>query len=132
MKPCKLTITTVADGVENSITRDGEMELSATRNLLAYREEGAFVRIQLQGQAAELIRQGDYTLRLSLKDKEETVGEIGFGGTGGEIGIYTHKLAYSTSSDALLLSIRYDLLISGEKQEMSLRLISRWKGQYEN
>ena len=125
MKACKLTITTTADGVENSITREGEMELSLSKVLLRYREENAFVMIILEGDTAKIEREGDYSLRLQLKEGEVLTGEIGIGGAGGEIQTFAHRVAYSVSKDSLLLSLKYDLIISGEKQEMKLRLLSR-------
>ena len=125
MQACKLTITTTADGVENSITREGEMELSLSKTLLRYCEENAFVVIILEGDTAKIEREGDYSLRLSLKEGETLTGEIGIGGAGGEIQTFAHRVAYSVSKDSLLLSLKYDLLISGEKQEMKLRLLAR-------
>ena len=128
MKACKLTITTTADGVENSVTREGEMELSLTGVQLRYREENAFVVMILKGESAEIQREGDYSLRLFLKRGEVSQGTIGIGGSNGEIQTFTHRVSYSVSKDSLLLSLYYDLLISGEKQEMKLRLLSRFKG----
>ena len=128
MKACKLTITTTADGVENSVTREGEMELLLTGVQLRYREENAFVVMILKGESAEIQREGDYSLRLFLKRGEVSQGTIGIGGSNGEIQMFTHRVSYSVSKDSLLLSLHYDLLISGEKQEMKLRLLSRFKG----
>ncbi len=125
MQACKMTITTSADGVENTITREGEMELSAYGAILRYREENAFVWMKLQGESAEIERQGDYSLRLKLKRGEICEGEIGIGGSGGAIETYARKVNYSVSKDSILLSLHYDLIISGERQEMKLRLISR-------
>ena len=127
MQACKLSITTTADGVENSITREGEMELSLSQVSLRYREENALVCIRLQGESAEIERQGDYTLALCLIRGERSTGKIGLGGSCGEIETCAHKVSYSISKDSLLLSLHYDLLISGEKQEMKLRLIARFK-----
>ena len=47
MKACKVTITTTADGRENTIVRDGEMELSASKITLIYREPSASVRMRV-------------------------------------------------------------------------------------
>ncbi len=129
VKDCRLTITTTVDGVENSITREGKMEISLSQVLLSYREENAFVRMQLQGDSAKIERQGDYSLRLHLKENEKSVGEIGIGSSCGEIQTFAYKVVYSVSKDSLLLSLRYDLIISGEKQEMKLRLLSRFRGE---
>jgi len=126
MQACRMTITTNADGVENTITRDGEMEISLNAVILRYREENAFVWMKLQGESAELERAGDYSLRLKLNRGEICKGEIGIGGNGGEIETFAKKVNYSVSKDSVLLSLHYDLIISGEKQEMKLRLISRF------
>ena len=64
---------------------------------------------------------------LHLKSGELTVGKIGIGGSCGEIETFAHHIHYSVSKDSLLLSLHYDSIISGEKQEMKLRLISRFK-----
>ena len=130
MKACKLTITTTADGVENTVTRDGEMELSIGSVQLRYREENAFVVMILKGESAEIQREGDYSLRLYLKRGELSQGTIGIGGANGEIQTFTHRVSYSVSKDSLLLSLHYDLLISGEKQVMKLRLLSRFMGDH--
>ena len=129
MQTCKMTLTTSVDGVENTITREGEMEISLNETILRYREENAFVLLKLQGESAEIERQGDYSLRLTLQSGKLCEGEIGIGGNAGGIHTYTHKVQYSVSKDALLLSLHYDLIISGEKQVMKLRLISRLKGE---
>ena len=129
MQACRMTITTSADGVENTIVREGKMELSLSEVILCYREENAFIRMRLQGENAEIERQGDYSLYLTLKRGEICKGEIGIGGNGGEIETYAHKINYSISKDSVLLSLHYDLIISGEKQKMKLRLISRLKGE---
>ena len=126
MKKCKLTITTTADGQESSILREGEMEITLTSVTLRYREENAYVFIVLQGERVEIERQGDYSLRLHLKRGELTDGSLGIGGTDGTIQTFTHKVAYSTSKDSLLLSLQYDLIISGETQAMKLRLLGRF------
>ena len=126
MKACRVTITTVADGRENSIVREGEMELSASKAILIYREENAAVRIQLEGETAQVERMGDYTLRLSLVRGKITDGEIGIGGSSGEIQTFSHRIQYSATENSLLVSLRYDLIISGETQKMQLRLTSRY------
>ena len=126
MKKCKVTITTVVEGQENSITRDGEMDLSAEKTQLFYREENAAVHISLHGETAEVERQGDYTLRLHLVRGEITQGELGIGGSSGEIQTLTRAVQYSIREKSLLISLKYDLIISGEKQNMQLRILARY------
>ncbi len=125
MQACRLTITTVADGNESTISRKGEFDLSLEKITVCYREENALVRITLQGEKAEMERRGDYDLSLRLHRGEKTEGCIGMGGSEGAISLYAHKVAYSVGKDSLLLSLHYDLLISGEKQEMKLRLYAK-------
>ena len=127
MKKCRLTITTIADGQENTITRDGEMDLLNQKIQLFYREENAAVYLQLQGETAKVERQGDYSLRLHLIRGEKAKGEIGIGGSSGEIETFAHAVQYFVSETSLLLSLKYDLIISGETQSMHLRLLGRYK-----
>jgi uncharacterized beta-barrel protein YwiB (DUF1934 family) len=126
MKKCKLTITTVVDGQQSSIVRDGEVDASVQKVQLLYREENAVVCIQLHGDRAIVQRQGDYSLQLHLVPEQKTVGEIGIGGSAGEIETFTHAVQYSVSEHSLLLSLKYDLLISGETQKMQLRLLGKF------
>lgn len=129
MQACKLTITTSTDGTETTIHREGLCQLSVLGCELRYSEENAAVRILLKGETAEVERVGDYTLRLNLKRGERTVGYLGIGGSEGEIGVITHKVAYSQGKDSLLLSLNYSLLIGDEIQKMKLRLLARVKGE---
>lgn len=126
MKRCRLTIVTVVDGQETSITREGEMEFSTALISLRYTEENAVVSMQLQGEVATVERCGDYALRLRLESGRMTSGEIGIGGASGEIETFTHVVQYSATEHSVLVSLKYDLIITGEKQTMQLRLIGRY------
>ena len=126
MKKCRVTITTAVDGNEHTITREGEMELSLASSTIIYREENASTRIHLAGETADIERVGDYTMKLHLVSGELTEGEIGLGGSSGPIHSLTHRIQYSTTEQSLLLSLRYDLIISGEAQKMKIRLNARY------
>ena len=126
MKKCRVTITTVVDGQENTITREGEMDLSLASATLIYREDNAATRIHLKDEKAEVERIGDYTMRLLLIRGELTDGEIGLGGSSGGIQSFTHRVQYSITEQSLLLSLKYDLIISGEIQKMQIRLTARY------
>lgn len=126
MKKCRLTITTIVDGQENVITREGEMDLSVQTAKVYYREENAEVTLQLEGETATVERRGDYTLRLHLVRGETTQGELGIGGSSGEIQTLTRAIQYSIREKSLLISLKYDLIISGERQNMQLRILGRW------
>ena len=105
------------------------MELSLGKVVLRYREENAWVLLTIENGQAIIDRQGDYTLYLVLKEGESTKGLLGIGGNQGELETITHKVAYSLRKDSLLLSLQYDLHISGEIQKMKLRLLARRKGE---
>ena len=126
MKNCRLTITTIVNGEESSIIRKGEMQLTATSAELFYQDEDAKVHLRLEKNCAYIERKGDYTLSLNLIQGEHGIGKIGIMGSNGEIGVDTHKVAYSIGEDSLLLSLHYDLLFGEEKQKMQLRLLARY------
>ena len=123
MKPCKLTIITNTDGQENSITRNGEMEISQSSLVLRYREENAMVYLRIEGDSAQIERQGDYSLKLCLKQNVLTQGEIGIGGSNGSLQTLAHEIAYSKSEQAILVTLQYDLIIGQETQKMRLRIL---------
>lgn len=125
MKKCRLTITTIVDGQENTIAREGEMDVSVPNAKLYYREENAEVSLQLEGETAIVERQGDYTLRLHLVRGKTTRGELGIGGSSGDIQTLTRAVQYSIREKSLLISLKYDLIISGERQNMQLRILGR-------
>ena len=127
MKPCYVTITTTVDGVKTEVSREGELRLNASETLLVYKEEQAVVRFVLHGESAEIERQGDYSMRLQLKCGETCVGALGLGGAEGEIRTFTHAVKYSVREKSLLASLRYDLLINDEPQEMHVCLLARLK-----
>ena len=93
---------------------------------LIYREDNAATRIHLKDEKAEVERIGDYTMRLLLIRGELTDGEIGLGGSSGGIQSFTHRVQYSITEQSLLLSLKYDLIISGEIQKMQIRLTARY------
>jgi uncharacterized beta-barrel protein YwiB (DUF1934 family) len=126
MKKCNLSITTVADAQENTIAREGEIEISSESIELFYREENAAVHLVLKGETALIERQGDYSLRLHLIAGQASKGEIGIGGSSGEIETLTYAVQYSVRERSLLLSLKYDLIISGERQRIQLRLLARF------
>ena len=129
MQACNITMTTSTDEEEFTFSRLGEMELSLGKVVLRYREENAWVLLTLENGQAIIDRQGDYALYLVLKEGESTKGLLGIGGNQGELETITHKVAYSLRKDSLLLSLQYDLHISGEIQKMKLRLLARRKGE---
>ena len=125
MKECRLTITTIANGEENSIMRKGKMQLLPLSVQIVYCEENAEIHLSVEKDCAYIERKGDYTLSLHLQQGQQKEGCIGIGGSNGSVGVFAHKVAYSISKDSLLLSLHYDLLFGTEKQEIKLRLLAR-------
>ena len=126
MKRCKVTITTAVDGRETEFSCVGTLDLSARIVKLCYSEENASVSLILDGETAQVERNGDYSLRLFLKRGKENEGALGFGENAGQIKVYTHRVAYSIGRDSVLASLHYDLLFGEDRQEMKLRVLARY------
>lgn len=122
MQPCKISIVTTEQDRGIKTVRDGEMQIFGLDVVLVYQEEQARVKMIFQGESVEIIRQGDYSMRLFLKKDKLEKGELGIGGSSGEIQTFAHKIAYSVRGNVVMALLHYDLIISGEKQEMRLRL----------
>ncbi len=123
MQTCKFTITSAFDGEENTVIRQGKIEFSENTALLRYEEESAKVCITLQKGEAIIVRQGDYSLRLTLEQGKSTEGSIGLGGADGKIDIQTHTVKYTKERNVFKLALRYDLIFSQEeRQKMQLNL----------
>ena len=125
MEQCTLSITTVVDGEERTVSRKGEWTISPLSAKLIYKEEDGTVTLKIDGDGVEIQRTGGYSFRLYLKQDKTLPSYIGIGGEEGEIQTYAEKISYSIGKDSLLLSLRYALLIGGERQEMKLRLLAR-------
>ncbi len=125
MKTCVLTITTATDGQKNTIIRKGEMQFALSGVYLRYREENTTVLLQIQGERAQIDRQGDYSLHLELERGKNQKGSIGIAGAEGEVGTYAHKITYAQREDSVLLLLHYDLDFGGEIQKMQLRILAR-------
>ena len=128
MRGCKVTITTVADGQEHTIIRDGEAELGIGEITVKYREENADIVLRLTGNRAEIERVGDYSLSLALEEGAVCEGRIGLGDSYGSVQTLAHKVAYVVRKDAVMLSLHYDLIFGEEPQTVKLRLLARFIG----
>lgn len=122
MQSCKVAIATTDGEKETKILREGELDAQEDFVLLVYREENAVVNMKFQKERVEIVRNGDYTLRLFLEKDGYGKGALGIAGSEGEIQTNTRKLVYSVNKNGLMALFHYDLLISGEKQEMKLRI----------
>ena len=120
-------ISTKTDGTGNEIVRDGQMELFPRTANLVYREENATVKVSLSGEKATIVREGDYKLSLFLENGKTTKGEIGIGENVGEIWTQTHRIESKITENYVVACLQYDLLITGERQQMELRLLAKTK-----
>ena len=126
MQKCLVTITTSADGVENTITREGKMLLSEERVQLCYREEGALICVEFFGNSVRMERSGDYTLKLVLNNGKAGEGEIGINGASGSVGTFTDRILYSMTEKCLHAVLHYDLIIAGQRQKMRLNINAKY------
>lgn len=131
MQKCFLTITSVADGKESSFARTGKFESSLNSTCICYQEENADVSLRLENGVVSIDRKGDYTLCLRLKKGEKTQGWLGINGTQGEIETETSRIAYSVTENSFMLSLRYTLLIGGERQDMKFCLYAKTENKGE-
>ncbi len=122
MKNCSITITTTVDGQQTTVKRQGEMSLTASSAKLAYAEENDQVTLSLYCAHGEIVRKGDYSIKLPLKTGETVQGEIGIGASHGCVEVYTDKISFSTSENSLLAQLHYTLIFGQERQVMRLRI----------
>ena len=123
MQACKFTITTSVDGIENTVSHVGSIDVSEERVTLTYKENDSQVCITLQKGRAQIDRRGDYSLSLRLEEGKTLESALGIGGTEGGVFIKTHRVKYSLDGNIFKLSLRYDLIFSEEElQKMKLNL----------
>ena len=123
IKKCDLTLKSIVDGAENLFCVEGRLEDRAGKLKVCYREDPAIVHIIFVAQGeANIDREGDYTLRLPLKQGELTQGELGINGNTGNLGVRTHRIEYTFTEDGLSAQLRYDLLLGDDVQEMDLQI----------
>ena len=122
MQYCTISIATTVDGQQTTAKYHGNMQVSASLVRLIYTEENAKVDILLSATHGEIVREGDYSFQLPLKTGETLQGKIGINGNQGEVGVYTDKIAFSTSENGLLAQLHYHLIFGQERQDMRLRI----------
>ena len=125
MQKCRFTITTNADGVENSVSGNGELFLSISAAQLRYKERDTQTFVELLNGEGRLTRSGAYSLSLLLKENQTIKGKIGISATEGDIDVYTHSLQYAIGKDSLLMSAKYDLIFGQEIQKMQIRIYAK-------
>ncbi len=117
-----LTIRTTVDGTESRFSCKAEMEFTSLSAVLRYVEENAQVTITVNESGATIERRGDYSMRLSLRERERTQGVLSIGGNEGSIDVETERIAYSLNKKSLLLQLHYTLHFGSERQRMRLMI----------
>ena len=125
MEKCRLTIITTADGQDNRVFLDGEIEAKTQVIKVQYADNGAQVTLSVKNEEVFIEREGDYSLNLHLKKDSVCKGSIGIAGSKGEVETKAHEISYSLKEDSFLLSLQYDLLIGNETQAMKIRLLGK-------
>lgn len=125
LKPCKLNLITSADGQEASFSKEARFELSENGAAVFYADSEAEVSLYFYADGVRIAREGDYSLRLTLKTGKETEGMLGIAGAQGAVGVFTHKADYRIGKNSLISMLEYDLLMSGGVQKMKVRLAAR-------
>ncbi len=123
MEKCRVSISTTADGQKSGFLSDGEIVRNDLGFTIRYHDQNANVSLILKDGEVSIKRQGDYSLSLHLIEERETKGSLGIGGTEGEISVYTQEISYLQKGKSSKLSLRYELIICGERQQMQLLLL---------
>lgn len=124
MKSCSIKIRTETDGEVSHFETKGEIELSE-QPVLNYLDHGSKVTIYLTD-PLRIVRQGDYTLSLILKESERTEGKLGFGASHGSIFVETKNCRIERNHDAYLIYCVYQLDFGTAVQNMKLHLVLKF------
>ena len=125
MKACRVSITTVADGKETKFEYDGKLHAENNAFQVRYFEPQAEVLLSVSEKGAQLQRSGDYSLQLLFRNGELMSGSIGISGSIGNVQTHTRHFAYKCREKSVSLSLKYDLILSGEKQIMEILLFAK-------
>jgi uncharacterized beta-barrel protein YwiB (DUF1934 family) len=127
MKNGRLSISTKIDGEEEiNSSYDARIILNTLSAEIHYEDGESSSSIFVGAHEVKILRNGEYTLELNLKEGETTISRIGFGGSIGEISTNTEKISYSLTENSVLLSLKYALAFSKEEiQKMKIRLMAR-------
>ena len=122
MQEVFLTIWTAVDQEESRFSCKAEMECSPLSAVLRYTQENAQITIYVGENETRIERDGDYSMRLPLRENCRTQGMLSIGGNEGLLDVSTKRVAYSLTKDSLLLQLEYTLHFGNEAQEMRLRI----------
>lgn len=101
------------------------MELTPLSARLRYMQNTDVTVLSFENQTVTVAREGDYSMRLTLKEGKTLEGKFILNGNEGVFPVQTQKVAYAITEQSLLASLHYKLLFDGGAQEMKLRLNAR-------
>lgn len=122
MNNCSILIKTVADGVENTVRRDGKFLVGETVKI-CYAEQSAEICLTIENGCVTIERKGDYGMFLQLTPHTITAGTLSISGNQGEIRVQTERVECTQSENGLRVRLQYTLLIGNERQEMQLFIV---------
>ena len=122
MQEVFLTIWTAVDQEESRFSCKAEMECSSLSAVLRYTQENARTTIYVEENETRIEREGDYSMRLSLRENCRTQGVLSIGGNEGVLDVTTKRIAYTITKHSLLLQLEYALDFGNEVQQMRLRI----------
>ena len=122
MNNCSILIQTVADGVENTVRRDGKFSFGKPVRI-CYVEPNAEICLTLENGVATIERKGDYGMFLRLTPHTITAGTLCISGNQGEIRVQTERVEYKETENGLRVRLQYALLLGNERQEMQLFIV---------
>ena len=124
MDKCTIKIKTTVDDSSQETTFQGECFIGENV-LLCYRDNGAQVRVTIQGASAIVERTGDYGMLLTLTPNQTTQGVLSLGGYSGDVQTKTEQVECRVLGDEIFILLRYALMIGAEEQQMKLFITAR-------
>lgn len=122
MNNCSILIKTKADGVENTVRREGNFSVGETVKI-CYAEQNAEICLTIENGCATIERKGDYGMCLQLTPHTITAGTLSISGNQGEIRVETKCVECKQSENGLRVRLQYALLLGNEQQEMQLFIV---------
>ena len=124
MDKCTIKIKTTVDDSSQENTFQGECFIGESV-LLCYRDNGAQVRVTIQGTNAVVERTGDYGMLLNLTPNQTTQGVLSIGEYSGEVQTKTEQVECRVLGNEIFILLRYALVTGTEEQKMKLFITAR-------
>ena len=129
MQKCTLTLITTADGKETREGHAAELLFDGSSAIFRYQDGDTSVVLTVSEGEAVVKRSGEYSMRLPLKAKFFTEGELSVGGSSGTLPIYTESVEFSKKVAGIRFRLNYQLIFEEERQEMCVSGYARINGE---